>query len=136
MSKDNWKSAALLTGVTAVSAVMLLAAVFFTLQLPLVSSLLPLLILLLLTLAASGLTVSVTTSDGIGCSRKSIADAFVFLAVMLYAVPPAATVGPAVLLAAIVGLMSTYRLTNRRAIIFTTATAIASTFVAASLYGW
>jgi diguanylate cyclase (GGDEF)-like protein/putative nucleotidyltransferase with HDIG domain len=136
MPKDNWKSAALLTGVTSVSTVMLLMAVFFTLELPLVTSIIPLLVLLLLTVAASGLTVSVTSTDGIGRSRKSIADAFVFLAVMLYAVPPAATVGPAVLLAAIVGFMSTYRLTNRRATIFTTGTAIVSTFVAASLYGW
>jgi len=136
MSQDHWKSAALLTGVASVSALVLLAAVFFTLELPLVSSIIPLLLLLLLTVAASGLTVSVTTTDGFGHTRKSVADAFVFLAVMLYAVPPTPTVGPAVLLAAIVGFMSTFRLTSRRTTIFTTGTAIISTFVAASLYGW
>jgi diguanylate cyclase (GGDEF)-like protein/putative nucleotidyltransferase with HDIG domain len=136
MPEDSWKSATLLAGVAVISAVILLAALLFTLELPVVSSIIPLLFLLVLTVAASGLTVAVTTTDGIGRTRKSIADAFVFLAVMLYAVPPAATVGPAVLLAAIVGFISTYRLTNRRAVIFTTATAIISTFVAASLYGW
>jgi len=45
-------------------------------------------------------------------SRKSVADALVFLAVILYTVPPAETAGPATLLAAIVGFVST---TNSRA---------------------
>jgi diguanylate cyclase (GGDEF)-like protein/putative nucleotidyltransferase with HDIG domain len=136
MSKTNWKSTGLLSLVAGAALVMLLAAARYTADLALVSSILPLLILLLLTIAASGLTVSVTSTDGVGRSRKSIADAFVFLAVMLYAVPPADTVGPAVLLAALVGFFSTYRLTNRRVTILTTGMAVISMFVAASLYGW
>ena len=136
MSKTNWKSAALLSGIAVVSLVMAVAAAIETARLPLISSMVPLLVLFLLTFAASGLTVSVTSNDGVGKSRKSIADAFVFLAVMLYAVPPTNTVGPAVLLAAVVGFLSTYRLTNRRVTIFTTGMAVISTFVAASLYGW
>ena len=136
MPNTNWKSEALLTGIVFASLVLLVLAVISTVELPLGSSLAPLLVLLLLTFAAGGLTVSVTSTDGVGRSRKSIADAFVFLAVMLYAVPPADTVGPAVILAALVGFTSTYRLTHRRVMIFTTGMAIISTFVAASLYGW
>ncbi|HEY8226885.1 MAG TPA: diguanylate cyclase [Pyrinomonadaceae bacterium] len=136
MPNTNWKSEALLTGIAFASLVLLVLAVISTVELPLGSSLAPLLVLLLLTFAAGGLTVSVTSTDGVGRSRKSIADAFVFLAVMLYAVPPADTVGPAVILAALVGFTSTYRLTHRRVMIFTTGMAIISTFGAASLYGW
>ena len=44
-------------------------------------------VLLGLTLVASRFTVSITTSVGVSQSRKSVADAFVFLAVILYAVP-------------------------------------------------
>lgn len=136
MPNTNWKSAALLSGIAGVSLVMVVGAAIDTAELPLISSMVPLLVLLLLTFAASGLTVSVTSTDGVGKSRKSIADAFVFLAVMLYAIPPTNTVGPAVLLAALVGFLSTYRLTNRRVTVFTTGMAVISTFVAASLYGW
>ena len=136
MPQDQWKSAALLAGLATASALMLLAAVYFTLELPVVSGLVPLLVLVVITIAASGLTVSVNSTDGIGRSRKSIADAFVFLAVMHYAVPPTPSIGPPVLVAAIVGFMSTYRFTDRRLTIFSTGTAIISTFIAASLYGW
>ena len=65
-----------------------------------------------------------------------MADAFVFLAVILYAVPPADTAGPATLLAAIVGFVSTYGLTSRRESISTTAIAVISTFISASCYGF
>lgn len=91
--------------------------------------------LLVLTLAASRFTVSITSTDGISQSRKSIADAFIFLSIILYAVPPTDTPGPATLLAAIVGFVSTYGLTNRRQLVFTTAIAIISTFICASCYG-
>ena len=136
MLKNNWKSTALLAAISVATVVLLVSAAIGTFTLPFFSStgIISWLVLLLLTLAASRLTVSVTSTDGVRCSRKSIADAFVFLAVMLYAIPPANTVGPAVLLAAIVGFVSTYRLTTRREIIFTTGMAVISTFVAASLY--
>ncbi len=84
---------------------------------------------------ASRLTVAVTGTDGVSQSRKSVADALVFLAVMLYAIPPTDTAGPATFLAAIVGFMSTHRLTGRRESIFTTAIAVISTFFSASCYG-
>ena len=136
MDKTNWKSSALLFGIGALSLVLLASAVFYTLELSLLVSIVPLVVLLVLTFAASGLTVTVTSADGVGRSRKSIADAFVFLAVMLYAAPPSDTIAPAVILAAAVGFLSTFKLTNRRVTIFTTGMAVISTFVAASFYGW
>jgi diguanylate cyclase (GGDEF)-like protein/putative nucleotidyltransferase with HDIG domain len=94
------------------------------------------LVLLVLTLAASRFTVSITTTVGVNQSRKSLADCLIFLAVILYAVPPAETVGPATLLAAIVGFVSTYGLASRKESIATTAIAVISTFVSASCYGY
>ncbi|HKZ80667.1 MAG TPA: diguanylate cyclase, partial [Pyrinomonadaceae bacterium] len=80
-------------------------------------------------------TIAVTGTDGVRQSRKSVADAFVFLAVMLYAIEPADTVGPPTLLAGIVGFLSAYRLANKRELIFTTAIAVFATFLSASFYG-
>ena len=138
MLNNNWKSTALLAAISVATVVLLVSAAVGMYYLPFFTGtgIVSWLVLLLLTLAASRLTVSVTSTDGVRCSRKSIADAFVFLAVMLYAIPPANTFGPAVLLAAIVGFVSTYRLTTRREIIFTTGMAVISTFVAASSYSF
>src|SRR5437867_7586090 len=115
MLKTNWKSSALLVGISAISAGLLLLAVPDTIGLPFFgsASIVSWLVLLVLTVAASRFTVSVTSTDGVRCYRKSIADAFVFLAVVLYTVPPANAVGPAVLLASLVGFASTYRLATR-----------------------
>jgi len=113
-------------------------ALLATIRLPLLTSagLLSVLVLLVLTVAASRFTVSITSSVGVSHSRKSVADAFVFLAVILYAGPPANTPGPATLLAALVAVVSTYGLTTRKESICTTAVAIISTFVSASCYGY
>jgi len=117
---------------------LVLYALLSTVRLPFLTSsgLLSWLVLLVLTLAASRFTVSITTSVGVSQSRKSVADALVFLAIILYAVPPATTAGPATLLAALVGFVSTYGLSTRRESISTTAIAIISTFVSASCYGY
>jgi len=137
MSKTTWKSSVLLACLTSVAVVLLIAGLLRAFSLPFLTSdgLMSLLILSLVTLAASRITVSVTSVDGLHCSRKSMADVFVFVAVMLYAVPPAATFGPAVLLAALAGFLSTYGLTSKREMLFTVSLAVISTFVAASLYG-
>ena len=136
-NKNNWKSNSLLIAITAIGLLLLGAALVSTARLPLLSSsgLLSWFVLLVLTLVASRFTVSITTTVGISQSRKSIADAFVFLAVILYAVPPTDAAGPATLLAAIVGFVSTYGLASRRESISTTAIAIISTFISASCYG-
>src|SRR5205807_6576574 len=54
--------------------------------------------------------------------------------VIMYALPPAKNFGPPMLLAAVVGFISTFRLADRRSIIFTTATAVTSTFIASFFY--
>src|SRR5438552_11598892 len=136
MTKRNWKSLALLFSISILSFALLLSAIVSTLRLPLLSwsGLTPMLALLLLTLAASRFTVTVTSADGVSQSRKSVADAFVFLAVMIYSVPPASTAGPAIILAALVGFASSYPYSRRRALIFTTGIAVISTFIAAHSY--
>ena len=136
--KKNWKSTALLISISALGALLLCSALISTARLPFLSSagLLSWLVLLVLTLVASRFTVSITDTVGVSQSRKSVADALVFLAVILYAAPPSETAGPATLLAAIVGFVSTYGLSSRKESITTTAIAVISTFFSASCYGF
>ncbi|HYU99833.1 MAG TPA: diguanylate cyclase [Pyrinomonadaceae bacterium] len=136
--KRTWKSKAFLIGISAIGFLLVCSAMVSTLALPVLSSagLLSWLVLLGLTLAASRFTVSITSTVGVNHSRKSVADAFVFLAIILYAVPPAITAGPATLLAAIVGFVSTYGLASKKDSFVTTAIAVISTFVSASCYGF
>jgi diguanylate cyclase (GGDEF)-like protein/putative nucleotidyltransferase with HDIG domain len=136
MKHRNWKSLALLVFISAVSVVLLAASLVSTAQLSLLGwqGIAPMLALILLTFGASGFTVTVTNEEGLSQSRKSIADSFVFLAVMLYAIPPANAVGPAVILAALVAVVSSYRYAELRALIFTTGFAVISTFIAGLSY--
>jgi len=126
-----------MTGISVVSAVLLLSAVVTTVDLALFTNvgIGSWLLLLLITIASSPFSVRVTSADGILRSRESIADSFVLLAVMLYAVPPSNTTGPAVLMAALVSFVSTYRLATNREVLLKTGMAVVSTFVAASFYG-
>src|SRR6267378_6739458 len=128
--KRTWKSKVFLISVCATGLFLLSNALVSTVRLPILTSagLLSWFVLLGLTLAASRFTVSITDSVGVSQSRKSVADALVFLAIILYAGPPATTAGPATVLAGIVGLVSTYGLSSKRVSLFTTATAIISTF--------
>src|SRR6201988_5377372 len=137
MQNTNWRSTALMTGISVVSAVLLLSAVVTTVDLALFTNvgIGSWLLLLLITIASSPFSVRVTSADGILRSRESIADSFVLLAVMLYAVPPSNTTGPAVLMAALVSFVSTYRLATNREVLLKTGMAVVSTFVAASFYG-
>jgi len=136
MKQRNWKSLALLVSISALSLVLLASAFVGTVSLPFFSwqGLAPMLGLLLLTFGASRFSITVTSADGVSQSRKSIADALVFLAVMLYAIPPASTAGPAIILAAVVGLVSSYPSERKRPMIFTTSIAVISTFIAAGAY--
>ncbi|HEX8843519.1 MAG TPA: diguanylate cyclase [Pyrinomonadaceae bacterium] len=138
MPEGNWKTLALLGCVAALASVLLVLSLVSVAGLPLSgwSGLAPLAGLLVLTLGASRFTVSVTNADGVSQSEKSIADAFIFLAAMMYAVEPAKAVGPAVILAAVVGFISSWKSSDRRITIFTTGAAIISTYAAASLYGF
>ncbi|MBA2341414.1 MAG: diguanylate cyclase [Pyrinomonadaceae bacterium] len=72
----------------------------------------------------------VTNADGTCRSHKSIADAFVLLAAMLFGAP-AATV-----LAAVDGFSSSLGEPDRRITIFSASSATVSTYIASSLYVW
>ncbi len=137
MPETNWKSTALLAGISVPSAVLLLSAALNTVNLAFFSvhRINSWLILLLLTVAVSRLTVLVTSTDGKQRTRESIADAFVFVAVMIYAAPPASAPGPAVLLAALVGFASSYGITRNRQVVLKVGMAVISTTIAASFYG-
>jgi diguanylate cyclase (GGDEF)-like protein/putative nucleotidyltransferase with HDIG domain len=136
MSEARWKSQAVFLAIGSVSVLVLFASLVSTLKLPFLSKegLLPWLILVAITLAASRFSVAINNRDGT-MHFKSIADALVFLAMLLYAIPPASTPGPATLLAAIVGLVSTQGLATQRQSILATAIAVVSTFISASCYG-
>ncbi|HEX8888749.1 MAG TPA: diguanylate cyclase [Pyrinomonadaceae bacterium] len=138
MPEGNWKTLALLGCVAAVASLLLALSFISVASLPLTgwTGITPLAGLLLLTLAASKLTVSVTSADGVNQSEKSVADTFIFLAVMMYAAEPTRAVGPAVLLSAVLGFISSWKAADRRITIFTTGAAIISTYAAASLYGF
>jgi diguanylate cyclase (GGDEF)-like protein/putative nucleotidyltransferase with HDIG domain len=137
MPETNWKSTALLAGISVPSAVLLLSAAINVVNLAFFSqhSISSWLVLLVLTVGASRLTVLVTSADGTRRTRESIADAFVFVAVMIYAAPPANSSGPAVLLAALVGFASTYGVTTKRQVVLKMGMAVISTTIAASFYG-
>ncbi len=137
MPKSNWKSVALLAGILVPAAALLVSAFVGTVDLAFSSTqgIGSWLILLLLTVAASRLTVLVTSTDGTQRTRESIAESFVFVAVMLYAAPPASSAGPAVLLAALVSFISTYGIATNRQVMLKIGMAVISTTIAASLYG-
>lgn len=136
MPKGNWKSLLFLGGVAFVALLLLVLSIWVILELPLWgwAGIAPWSGLCLLTLAASRFTVKVTNADGLSKSHKSVADSFIFLAVMMYAVPPANTVAPAVFLGAVACVISAWKVSTRRDMVFTISAGIISTFVASSIY--
>ncbi len=110
MEKRNWKSSVLFVVISVTAGLLLFLALISicTLSLRGPAGLASLLNLVLLTFVASRFTVAVTGKDGVSQSRKSVADALVFLAVMLYAIPPTDTAGPATFLAASCGFISSH----------------------------
>ena len=136
MPKLNWKSQLLVGGVAAIGAAILILGIVSTARLPLIgwSGLGSFVILLVLTLLSSRFTVPVTNVDGISQTHKSVADAFIFLAVMMYTTSPANSVGPAIILAALVGFLSSYSFSERWPTVFAVGTSIVSAFVASLVY--
>ena len=122
--------------VTFVGAVLLVGGIFSTLRLPVLawSGLAPFVVLIGITLISSRFTVPFTNVDGSSQSHKSVADAFIFLAVMMYTMPPANTLGPAIVLAAIVGFISSLSDKGRWNTIFAVGMSVISTFVASLVY--
>src|SRR5438876_8139551 len=136
MPRSNWKSLLLVSVVAIIGGALLIAAIVWTIRLPLLgwSGLLPFVLLVVLTLLSSRFTVPVTNVDGTSQTHKSVADAFIFLAVMMYTTGPSNSVGPALILAAIVGFISSFSLSERWPTVFAVGTSIISTFVATLVY--
>src|SRR5256714_1128777 len=136
MPKLNWKSLFLLVPVTIVGAVILVGGIFSTIRLSVFtwSGLAPFVVLIEITLISSRFTVPFTNVDGSSKSHKSVADAFIFLAVMMYTTPPANTLGPAIVLAAIVGFISSLSDDGRWNAIFAVGMSVISTFAASLVY--
>ena len=138
MPKLNWKSLSLVVIVALVGAFILVAGVASTLRLPILSwsGLAPFVVLLALTVASSRFTVPVTNVDGTSQSNKSVADAFIFLSVMIYTMAPANTVGPAIILAAAVGFIASLSVREKWSTVFSVSISIISTFIASLVYRW
>src|SRR6476469_2922897 len=98
MRKLNWKSSLLVGGVAAIGAVILLLGLVSTVRLPILGwhGIASLVLLIALTLLSGRFTVPVTSVDGTSQTNKSVADAFIFLAVMMYTMAPANSFGPSV----------------------------------------
>jgi diguanylate cyclase (GGDEF)-like protein/putative nucleotidyltransferase with HDIG domain len=136
MPKLNWKSLLLLGGVATVGGAILLVGIASMVHFPLLgwSGLGSFLILLVVTLACSQFIVPVTNVDGGSETNKSVADAFIFLAVMMYTLPPANSVGPATILAGMVGFMSSLKVAGYWEKLFSVGSSVISTFVASLAY--
>jgi len=132
----NWKSLTLLGVVGILGSFLLAYGIVSAVKLPLWGwdGLAPFAVLLVLTLASSRFTVPVTNIDGVSQSYKSAADAFIFVAVMMYALSPANNLGPPIILAALGGFISSFRFAKPQTTIFTMGTTIVSTFVASLVY--
>src|ERR1041384_1174589 len=127
MPNGNWKSLALLCGVSTLAAALLCTTLSSLLTLP-ASGWFLTAVLLCLTVTVGRFTVPVTSADGKSQSHKSIADAFIFLAAMLYGIAPAA------IMAGVDACNTSRRDGTRTRIVFSTAAAIASTAVAVFCY--
>jgi diguanylate cyclase (GGDEF)-like protein/putative nucleotidyltransferase with HDIG domain len=136
MQKLNWKSLLLVGTVAAIGAAILIPGVISTLRLPILGwhGLGSFTFLMVLTLLSGRFTVPVTNVDGTSQTHKSVADAFIFLAVMMYTTTPANSFGPAIILAAIVGFISSFSLSERWPTVFAVGASIISTFVASLVY--
>src|SRR3977135_3376469 len=136
MRKLNWKSSLLVGGVALIGTAILILGIVSTMRLPILGwhGLGSFLVLLVLTLLSGRFTVPVTNVDGTSQTHKSVADAFIFLAVMMYATTPTTRVGPALILAAIVGFISSFSFSERWPTVFAVGTSIISTFVATLVY--
>src|SRR5882724_498085 len=136
MAKFNWKSLSLLAAVVVAGAIILLLGFVSTLRLPLLgwSGLAPLVVLVVLTLISSRFTVPVTSVDGTSQTNKSLADAFIFLAVMMYTMAPASSFGPSVILATIVGVIASASVSGKWSRVFAVGTTIIATFAASLVY--
>src|ERR1041385_2180261 len=136
MPRLNWKSLLLLTAVAVAGSAILITGIVSTVRLPLLgwSGIAPLVALVALTVVSSRFIVPVTSVDGTSQTNKSVAEAFIFLAVIMYATAPANSLGPSILLAGIGGFIASLPHKDRWARVFAIGISIVSTFVASLVY--
>jgi diguanylate cyclase (GGDEF)-like protein/putative nucleotidyltransferase with HDIG domain len=127
MPNGNWKSLALLCGAAALAVALLVFSLDGLWSLTTAGYLWGVL-LLALTVVAGRFTVPIFNADGTSNGGKSVADAFIFLAAMMFGTAPAA------IIAGVDGFISSRRIADRRARLFRTASAIISTCVAVFTY--
>ena len=136
MGNINLKKCLVTAAVASVAAVLLLYAAYSTVQLPFpgFSGLGVFLLLLGLTLVTSRFTVPVTHVHGGTETYKSVADALIFLAVMMYTLAPANSFGPPIILAAVVAAVATVDLSRRLASVFSVSNSVLAVSVGAVVY--
>jgi len=136
MSKNDFKPWIVTSVVASIGAAIFIFGVYSTAALPLMgwAGLGAFLLLLTITLITSRVTVPVTHVDGASHTTKSVADALIFLAVMMYTLAPAFNFGPTIVLAAAVALVSSFDRTNRLATLFSVSGSMAATVLAAVAY--
>lgn len=136
MFKQNLKRILTVAVITSTAGVILLYGLYSMVKLPFLGwgGLGAFVLLLGLTLFTSRFTVPVANVDGGSHTHKSVADAFIFLAVMMYTLAPANNFGPAIVLAAVVALVSSFDFSKRWSSVFAIAPSIVATFVASIIY--
>ncbi len=136
MRKLNWKSFLLVGSVAAIGSAIFFLGIVSTLRLPILGwhGLGSFVVLLVMTVLSSRFTVPVTNVDGTSQTLKSVADTFIFLAVMMYTTAPANSIGPALILAAVVGFISSFSFSERWPTVFEVGISIISTFLASLVY--
>jgi diguanylate cyclase (GGDEF)-like protein/putative nucleotidyltransferase with HDIG domain len=128
MPNGNWKSLALLCGAAALAATLLIFCLDGLWSLPTPGYLWGMVLLALTVVVALRFTVPVFNADGTSNGSKSVADALIFLAAMMFGAAPAA------ILAGVDGFISSRRVADRRVRIFRTLSAIIATCIAVFTY--
>ncbi|HLL71042.1 MAG TPA: diguanylate cyclase [Pyrinomonadaceae bacterium] len=128
MPNGNWKSLALLCGSAALAAALLIFSFNDLGSFTTTSGYLWGGVLLALTVAAGRLTVPLLNADGTSNSSKSVADALIFLAAMMFGATPAA------ILAGVDGFISSKRADDWSERVFRTASAVSATCLAVFIY--
>jgi diguanylate cyclase (GGDEF)-like protein/putative nucleotidyltransferase with HDIG domain len=136
MSKIDFKQWIVTIAVAAVGGAIFVFGAYSTVHLPFMgwAGLAAFVLLLAITLVTSRFTVPVTHADGGSHTTKSVADALIFLAVMMYTLAPTFNFGPTIILAAAVAVVSSFDRNNRLASLFAISGSMAATVLAAVAY--
>ena len=136
ISNIDFKQWIVTSVVASVGAAILVFGAYSTVQLPFLgwTGLAAFFLLLAITLVTSRFTVPVTHADGASHTTKSVADALIFFAVMLYTLAPTFNLGPTIILAAAVALVSSFNRNNRLASLFSVSGSVTAALLAAVAY--